>query len=79
MGILKATRHVSIQLLEQQSKRKENRGKKKERKKEKKINEERVLLHRVFCSGREVQLEYSSTDTSRLCKLDLGRSLYIYI
>lgn len=78
MGILKATRHVSIQLLEQQSKRKENSGKKKERKKEK-INEERVLLHRVFCSGREVQLEYSSTDTSRLCKLDLGRSLYIYI
>lgn len=54
MGILKATCHVSIQLLEQQSKRKENRGKKKERKKEKKINEERVLLHRVFCSGREV-------------------------
>lgn len=78
MGILKATRHVSIQLLEQQSKRKENSRKKKERKKEK-INEERVLLHRVFCSGREVQLEYSSTDTSRLCKLDLGRSLYIYI
>lgn len=75
MGILKATRHVSIQLLEQQSKRKENRRKKKE----KKINEERVLLHRVFCSGREAQLEYSSTDTSRLCKLDLGRSLYIYI
>lgn len=79
MGILKATRHVSIQLLEQQEARgKKTVERKKERKKEK-INEERVLLHRVFCSGREVQLEYSSTDTSRLCKLDLGRSLYIYI
>lgn len=45
------------------------------KKKEGRKDEERVLLAPcVLLSAREIQPEYSSTDTSRLYKLDLNRS-----
>lgn len=47
----------------------------KKKKKEGRKDEERVLLAPcVLLSAREIQPEYSSTDTSRLYKLDLNRS-----